>query len=103
MIHPVRLGHVIKHAENDDEPYHCDAVIHCRGGGGRFGRPEAEEEDDNHVGNATDVHSDARPSGYAPWAPGRLSAIAALTLRHGLVGWGDAAGATAPEKEDRAE
>ena len=66
-------------------------------------RPEAEEDHDEHVGNATDIHSNTEPSGNYPRAPGELDAIAALTLAEDVVRCGNAAGAAAPEKEDRAD
>ena len=103
MIRPVPLDFVKDRAENDDDAQHGGAVVHCRSGGRRFSRPEAEEDDDEHVGNAADIHSNTEPSRNPPWTPGELDVITALALAEDVVRCGDAAGAAAPEKEDQAD
>jgi len=40
---------VVNNTEDDDDPCDQHAVIHVLGGGGRFRRPEAPEQDEQYV------------------------------------------------------
>ena len=68
-VKPSRVQKVIDDGKGNDGACNQNAVIHrlCRRR--RHGRPETEEEDDEHIHASEGVDHDAEDAGHSPRAP----------------------------------
>ena len=112
LVDPLRIGEIIHDAEQNPEARDQDTVIHRRGVDLPRRRPEAEEDDDEHVQAPDDVDGDARGARQAEGSPGQVDGALGADgfalgddLGAGFVDGrqGDGARATAPEEETGGE
>ncbi len=94
---------IVEYAERHDCAGDQNCVIHRTGRRRRCGRPEAEEDDNDHVDACKGVDSNSPHPGDAPGAPCQLGVF----INSGVGRWfgesflrqADGAGAAAPEKK----